>query len=310
MHISLTDSQRKLLAIGGAVLLALVLFVGLSVVARRTVANAPSASGASSIDAYRGLGCWVSIYDKRAWADPEGAVADMAGHGVRTLFIQTGNSNSTGVVYRPDEQARFVVAAHARGLKIVAWYLPEMVDLVHDYDRIAAALALRTVDGQSFDSFALDIESTKIKDIELRNQAFAALTARLRRLVGASYTLGGIVPSPVGIAKATGFWNGFPYGEVAKSYDVLLPMEYYTYRGKGASSVSTDVVSAMRILRAVPGCAKVPVHLIGGLAAKTTAPEVAAFAKGSLATGCIGASLYSWSGTGASEWESLGLLAR
>jgi hypothetical protein len=304
---SLSDSQRALLKIAGVAALALAICV-VPVMLSRRLASTTQSSAAASIDAYRGLGCWVSIYDRRAWSDPEAAVADMAGHGVRTLFIQTGNSNSKGVVYNPPAQERFISAAHARGMKIVAWYLPEMVDLSYDYDRIAQAIALRTSDGQSFDSFALDIESTAIKDTTARAQALAALTVRLRRLVGSSYALGGIVPSPVGIEKQTGFWDDFPYEAVAKDYDVLLPMEYYTYHGKGAKAATADVASSLRILRALPGCATVPVHLIGGLAAKSKGVEVGAFAAQSKANGCVGASLYSWSGITPAEWDALQVL--
>ena len=263
-----------------------------------------------SLDAYRGLGTWVSIYDRRAWADPEAAVADMAGHGVHTLFIQTGNSNSKGVVYNPVGQETFIRAAHARGMKIVAWYLPEMVDMARDYDRIAQAIGLRTIDGQGFDSFALDIESTKIRSIDARNAALAELTVMLRSLVGDAYTLGAIVPSPVGIAKATGFWDDFPYGTVARDFDVLLPMGYYTYHGKGAAAAAADVTESVNIIRWQEGGAPVPIHFIGGLSAKTTPAEVKAFSDATVSTGCIGASLYSWSGTSAGAWESLQSVVR
>lgn len=311
MPMRLSDSGRMLLKIAGAMLLGLALIVGPIAASRLSAPrSAPTASGPLSIDAYRGLGCWVSIYEKAAWADPESAIGDMAGHGVKTLYIQTGNSNSTGVVYNVPAQQRFIVAAHARGMKVVAWYLPEMKDLAYDYDRIAAAIGLQTADGQGFDSFALDIESTKIKDTTARATALAALTARLRLLVGPSYALGGIVPSPVGIAKQTGFWNDFPYAAVAKSYDVMLPMAYYTYHGKGAAAAAADIASSMKILRAIPGCATVPVHMIGGLAAKSKAADAGAFASQSLASGCIGASLYSWSGTSAGEWAALQVLVR
>jgi len=310
MLTKLSESARRLLAIAGAVLLALALIAGFAVLARSRTATTTSTSAAPDIDAYRGLGCWVSIYDKTAWADPEGAIAVMAGHGVRTLFIQTGNSNSKGVVYNEPLQQRFITAAHARGMKVVAWYLPEMVDLASDYDRIAAAIALRTADGQAFDSFALDIESTKIKDTSARAAALAALTTRLRRLVGDTYPLGGIVPSPVGIAKQTGFWNDFPYAAVARSYDVMLPMAYYTYHGTGATAAAADIATSVKIIRATPGCASEPIHMIGGLAKKSSGPETAAFATQSKASGCVGASLYSWSGTNAADWEGLQSLTR
>jgi hypothetical protein len=289
----------------GIALLVLALSIAPVMLARRGVPAAAPVAAPDRLDAYRGLGTWVSIYDSRAWADPEAAVADMAGHGVRTLFLQTGNSNSTGIVYDPAGQERFIRAAHARGMKVVAWYLPEMVDMARDFDRITRAIGLLTSDGQAFDSFALDIESTKIHPIAARNAALAVLTAKLRGLVGPSYVLGGIVPSPVGIAKRTGFWNDFPYGFVATHFDVLLPMGYYTYHGKGPIAAAGDVVESVGRIRVQPGAADVPIHMIGGLAAKTTPAEVRAFADAVVAKDCIGASIYSWSGTTADEWKAL-----
>jgi hypothetical protein len=263
-----------------------------------------------TLDAYRGLATWVSIYDRRAWADPAAAVADMAGHGVQTIFIQTGNSHSTGVVYDPSAQQAFISAAHVHGMRIVAWYLPDMVDVAYDYDRIAQAVALRTADGQGFDSFALDIESTAIRDLSARDATLSVLSAEVRALVGDSYPLGAIVPPPVGIAKQAGFWNDFPYGQVARTFDVLMPMDYYTYQVKGAAPVAADASANVRLLRAQPGCADVPIHLIGGLAAKSTAAEAKAFADAAFVSGCIGVSLYSWSGTTPMEWSALRVVVR
>jgi hypothetical protein len=310
MECDVTQDPRMgdgmLLKIAGLILLCLAIAVVPVVLARKggVPIVAPSAP-ADALDAYRGLGTWISIYDRRAWADPEAAVADMVGHGVHTLFLQTGNSNSKGVVYDPPHQEAFIRAAHAQGMKVVAWYLPEMADLAHDYDRIAQAIGFTTADGQTFDSFALDIESTKVKPVSARDSALADLTARIRGLVGPSRKLGAIVPSPVGIAKQTGFWNDFPYGSVAAGFDVLLPMGYYTYHGKGAAAAAVDVQESVRLMRLQPGAETVPIHFIGGLAAKTTGAEVRAFADAALANGCIGASLYSWSGTTSAEWQAL-----
>jgi hypothetical protein len=86
-------------------------------------------------------------------------------------------------------------------------------------------------------------------------------------------------------------------------------MGYYTYHGKGADAAYADAKENVRLLRAEPGCATVPVHLIGGLAGKTTATETAAFVRACADTKCIGAGLYDWVGTGTAEWKALGAVA-
>src|SRR5436189_4709293 len=142
-------------AITAALLCALAL--GMSGPATSSLAGpgAPAAARSVSLDAYRGLGSWVDIYDTDAMDDPSAAVAVMAAHGVRTLFLQAGNYKHNGLVY-PGKDAEFIRAAHARGMKVVAWYLPLFKSVDTDFTRVQRSIAFRTSDGQAFDSFALD----------------------------------------------------------------------------------------------------------------------------------------------------------
>jgi hypothetical protein len=268
-------------------------------------AIAKGSSKAPSLDAYRGLGMWVDLYDDPAWRDPSAAVADMAKHSVRTLYLETSNSRSKSAIKDPAATAEFIRASHAHGMKIVAWYLPDTKKPATDYSRIAQAIAFKTADGQKFDSFALDIESSAIKSETARNRALNALSARIRRLVGPTYPLGAIIPSPVGLAKKMGYWDDFPYEAVAKKYDVFVPMSYYTYHGKTAKAAYADTRANVRILRAQKGCAKIPIHLIGGIAEKSSAAELREFVRAARETDCFGASFYSWPGTTASHWREL-----
>jgi hypothetical protein len=264
------------------------------------------AAGSASLVAYRGLGTWVDIFDARAWKDPAAAVADMASHGARTLFIETGNSHSKSAFNHPVQIELFIREAHAHGMRIVAWYLPDLKSEAKDLDRVSQAITFRTVDGQSFDSFALDIESSAVRPESKRNAALASLSRKIRAVAGPSYPLGAIIPSPVGLARRAHYWDAFPYESIARTYDVFLPMAYYTYHGTGAQAARADAVDSVRIIRAQKGCATVPIHLIGGLADKSTTREVTAFVRGVRESGCIGASLYGWPGTSAGAWRALG----
>ncbi len=257
------------------------------------------------IGAYRGLGSWVDIYDDRAWKDPAAAVADMAAHGVKTLYLETGNSRSSGELFKPEKIKQFISESHAHDMKIVAWYLPDMIDPAKDFSRINSAIQLQTSDGQRFDSFALDIESGAIKSQKPRNRALMALSRQIRAAVGPAYPLGAIIPSPVGLSRKGSYWGTFPYTDLAPIYDVFVPMGYYTYHGKGAALSYSDTVGNARILRSKPGCSAVPIHMIGGIAEKSSTAEVQAFVRGTQESGCIGASLYSWPGTKAGAWSAL-----
>jgi len=268
---------------------------------KRTV----TARSKKAADIYAGLGAWVDLWDTRAWRDPAGTVDDMASHGVRTLYIETGTAKTPNDVAMPEKMREFISAAHEHDMYVVAWYLPNLKAGSVDLRRVVKAVEFETADGERFDSVALDIESTSVKSIAKRNRNLATLSQQVRASVGSKYPLGGIIPSPVGIRKQTGFWNVFPYATVAQTYDVLMPMAYYTFHGQTAEQAKTDATESMRILREQPGCGELPVHLIGGVSGASSAGEVKAFAKAAKATGCIGASLYDWAGTRANQWDAL-----
>ena len=83
-------------------------------------------------------GSWVSIFSGDAvWDHPREHVARMHRAGVHTLFLQTASSTSPvgSQIYRPTQVARFLHAAHARGMRVVAWYLPPLRDVGREYRR-------------------------------------------------------------------------------------------------------------------------------------------------------------------------------
>ena len=262
------------------------------------------------LDAYVGLGSWVDVYDTPAWRDPSGAVRDMARHGVRTLYIETGSYGSRDPIFKPAALRTFIAAAHANHMRVVAWYLPNMKPRSVDYARIEQAIRFHTADGQHFDSFALDIEATAISSYAVRNRGLETLTKRIRKLVGPKYALGAIIPAPVGLAKKRGYWDAFPYTMLAENYDVFLPMGYYTYHTSSASGAYADARANVRILRSQTGCSVVPIHLIGGIAENSNARGVAAFVRATREDRLLGASLYGWAGTSAGEWRALSAIGK
>jgi hypothetical protein len=265
----------------------------------------PAPTPSSRLAAYRGVGSWVDIFDAKAWRDPAGVVADMAGHGVTTLYLETATARSRSGLTNPSAMSTFITEAHAHHMYVVAWYPPSMRSGSNDFDRIVQAVEFTTADGEKFDSVALDIESTAVKPVSLRNRRLATLSRQVRARVGASYPLGAIIPSPVDLRKQTGFWNVFPYESLASSYDVFLPMNYYSYHVHGSAAVYAETVANMHVLRKQPGCKTIPVHMIGGLAGDTSSAEVSRFSQAARKTGCIGVSLYDWVGTSPAQWVKL-----
>lgn len=267
-----------------------------------------AAAGKAPIRAYRGLGTWVDIYDAEAWNNPAAAAADMKSHGVRTLYLETANYHRPAApqtMFRRTDVAGLIRESHRRGIKVVAWYLPGLKDLSLDYKRSVAAIRYRTPDGQKFDSFALDIEASIVKDVKIRNRRLLSLSKRLRRKVGSRYPLGAITPSPAGMAMHTGYWPGFPYRDLARIYDVFMPMGYYTYHGAGYGNAYRDTRNNIRIIREQTGRSSVPIHVIGGEGAKSSAGETQAYVRVLRESGAIGGGMYDWATTKDSTWRAL-----
>ena len=155
----------------------------------------------------------------------------MAKRGVATLYFETSNYQMRQDIVNRARVARFVEAAHANGMQIVAWYLPSFRDLARDKRRSLAAINFKTPGGEQFDSFALDIESSLVKPAATRSARLVTLSRRLRA-AEPDLPLGAIVPAPRGMQRLPWYWPGFPFVQLAKTYDVFLPMGYFTYRSK------------------------------------------------------------------------------
>jgi len=250
----------------------------------------------------------VDVYDHRAWAQPERTVETMSMVGVATLYLQTGNYRRAEDVVRPDLVARFITAAHDRGINVVAWYLPSLADSGRDFRRTMRAIRFRTVDGDGFDSFALDIEARVVRSPSRRTARLLRLATSIRRAVGPSYALGAIVPSGRRMRLDPGYWPAFPYQGLARSFDVFLPMTYFAYGPSGARGRS-DTLYDVALIRRGTRNAAAPIHVIGGLASLARASEVNAFASTALACGALGMSLYDFLGTRADQWATLSRVA-
>jgi hypothetical protein len=265
--------------------------------ASSTTASAAVSPADSVVDAYRGLGSWVDIYERTSWADPERAIAGMHDHGVRTLYVETSNYRRKLPIKFAAKQARFIQAAHRAGMQVVAWYLPGFRDIRKDYWRSMKAIRFRTQSGQRFDSFALDIESPEVANPYVRTRRLVELSERIRRAVGPSYPLGAIIPTPLGMKDNPTYWPGFPYGALAKLYDVFVPMTYFTWRVSGMDEAHAYTTACIQIIRHEVGSRSVPIHVIGGISDESTSGEADGFVHAVREEGVIGGSYYAYHGT-------------
>jgi hypothetical protein len=262
------------------------------------------ASGRHGVSAYRGAGAWIDQYDADVLDDPFPALSEMKARGVRTVFLETGSWKlPRNLDFRDRQGVELTIdQAHGLGMKVVAWYLPGLDDVALDMRRTRAALALRTLRGGSFDGFAVDIESQRVRPLVLRNAALLRYSRALRRAAGTDYALGAVVPDQRSTTISPGLWPGLPYAALAGVYDVFLPMAYSTYRGHGSSFAYGYARANVEFLR---GATRRPVHLIGGIDPLLLPSEPAAIVRGALDGGAIGVSFYDFAGAQDATWRAL-----
>jgi hypothetical protein len=261
--------------------------------------------------AYRGLGTWVDAYDysreyKGKWTPA--AVDDMAAQGVKTLYIQAAKDRNGGEkgVLSPDLLGQFLERAHGKKMRVVGWYLPRFVDPNRDWGHVDAILKFRS-HGHAFDSVGIDIESTEMSDLKTRNDRLVALSTKLRKAAGAMAVSAIVIPPVVTDKINKNYWPQFPWKALKPSYDVWIPMAYYTNRTKqpewrDAYKYTTENV---RLLRNDLGDQNVPVHLAGGVGTNSTANDYDGLVRGAKDSRSLGASSYDYGVTARSAWPTL-----
>jgi hypothetical protein len=259
---------------------------------------------------FGGLGTWVDIYDGAVYAAPERTAQRMASRDVRTVWVETANFGASVDVVSPVQLGRLVDALHARGIQVVGWYLPGHVKPAVDSRRALAMLAFRTPTGGAFDGVALDVESTKLRNVTLRSRRAVALANELQDAAG-DMPLAVVPFNPRGLERRPMTWPGFPWAELAESADAFAPMVYTGGALGGFDATYGYVTRALRLLRANTGEPDIPIHVAGGVADRLGPEELAGFVAAVSDDGeTIGVSLYDWMTTPPRAWKALAPLNR
>jgi hypothetical protein len=268
------------------------------------------------MDAYRGMGAWIDLYDYvlRTHMDAGAMAANLKQRGVRTIYLQTGRWNLPGDIADATAAAAVVEAAHANGISVVGWYLPGFADIGRDVRASLAVIGFRTPSGQGFDGFAADIEDNRAVGRRLAafNAGVAAYSVKLRSEAPSGSVLGAIVPDAKNNMRAPGLWAGFPWPEIAREYDVVMPMAYWSVVKRGCaagSNAEAYMREVMSLTQSQMGTPK-PMHPIGGIADCTTAKEIEEYVNVGVEQGWLGGSIYDVLTTNASPhgegmWEHL-----
>jgi hypothetical protein len=293
---------------------------GLTIVTTRVglpLSAASAGPAAPSIAVFERLGAWIDVFDYAPRLQPAGAapritpdsVSDMAALGVRTLYVQVANPDGAPSNQLTDrtELRALLDRAHDHDMDLVPWFLPAHTIPADDLAMLKQINALRA-GGERVDGIGLDLESSEVADIPLRNRRAVAFARQTRAIVGDSMPVAAIVYPTVQLEVLnTTLWPDFPYREVARYADAWMPMAYYTYRSSesGLRSAYRYTVDSVDRLRRNLGDAAAPVHIIGGLAEESTPDDYLDLERAARATDALGWSVYDYATTGSWAWPYL-----
>ncbi len=271
----------------------------------------PAPASASSTAPIFGMGTWVDVFDwspSYAKGKPvklaPSVVDVMADQGVQVLYMQTTRADYAGPgdIVDPAVLKQWLARAEARGMQVVAWYLPTLTDVGADVRRLKATAGLATVDG-----IGVDIESKAVADHDERSRRLVELS-RLARTALAGRPLSAItLPNVVTDVINLDYWPRFPWAEIKPFYDVWQPMAYWTNRRSDSPYRNAELYTRENVdrMRAKLGDPNAVVHPIGGIGDKTTPADIAGFLKAAKETRSVGASLYDWSTQAGSSYAPM-----
>ena len=246
----------------------------------------------------RGTGAWVDVYDwsptfvnyKKAGAVPSftlSRIDRMADNGISTLYIQTAKVELPDAVLDRDLLVSIINRARLRGMRVVGWYLPTFADPAADQAHLAATADL------GVDGIGVDIESTAT-ELGLRNQRLVELSSWLRSTYPSMPLSAIVLPPVVTEVLNTKYWPQFPWQDLKTSYDVWMPMSYWTNRTPQSGWRDGYLYTRENIdrIRVDLGMPTATIHPVGGLSDAATDHDIDGFVQAANEKGAIGAGLY------------------
>jgi hypothetical protein len=157
------------------------------------------------------------------------------------------------------------------------------------------------------EGIAVDIESTKVGDVAERSRRLVSLSAALRHALPGRPIAATVLPPVVTELINTHYWPGFPYREIASSYDVWQVMDYWTFRTKSSGYRDAYRYTAENLdrLKADLGGLGSVMDPVGGIGDQTTAADIDGFHRAAAERGAVGASIYDYRTTGDALWPGL-----
>jgi hypothetical protein len=292
-----------------AVLLPLALTAPLLGSSPATAAVAPP-TGRGDLRSFTGLGTWVDGYDfsRELTKSPTvtaRTVQFMAANGVQTIYLQAAKRSpkTPNLLLSKDRLGAILLAAHARGIRVVGWYLPTFDSPAADFAHLDAMMQFK-VDGQHFDAIGIDIENTDVP-VATRNARLVALSKKVRARTWLPISAIVLPPVLTEVIHPT-YWRGsFPWTALKPSYDVWIPMGYYTAYGRYPTWRDAGRSTSEDIKRVKGHLGDVKISYAGGIADTSTRTDYQRFPAAAKAAGALGISTYDYATTPSWAWSYL-----
>jgi hypothetical protein len=255
-----------------------------------------------------GKGMWITL-GPIADSNPKAIVQAALDSGIRHLYLESAISPLG--FHGKQSVGPLLEEAHRHGLIVLAWVYPYLYDIASDVALTREVAAYRSKTGEQFDGIAADLERN------MAGPAISAYSQLIRAYLGQHYLLVGVTYPAQSLAS-------YPFGAVARSYNVVAPMDYWhqtatsrglNYGGMGygadySQRYAEDSILAIR--RAAPGAKIEPIgqafdnfgHEEMGPNAPS-AEEIKGFLRGSKLSGAIGVSFFQWMTATDAEWRAI-----
>jgi hypothetical protein len=258
-----------------------------------------------------GTPVWSGIAGKGLWftdylphhTDITALVAAAKALGVTHLYPRVAET-SYGF-YDQNTLNRLLPVAHAAGMKVIAWVYPYLRNVANDLIMTQAVATYRTPSGDQVDGI--------IADIEERTDAPAvfAYGQVLRQMVGPGTLLIASTYNPIGRPS-------YPYAEVAASFNVISPQDYWHDTPKGtfdANSPRQLLTISIMTIRAELGGEQIPIEEDGQMydqfsygepgGHQPSAAEITGDLQAAKDLGCVSISFFDWRTASPDELDAL-----
>jgi hypothetical protein len=254
----------------------------------------------ANLNAVRGLGMWCTpaVLDV---APPHALVAAaLAGH-ITHLYVEV--AWSYGGFTGEHTLAEILPAAHAAHIAVIAWIYPYLNDLPADVALSRRVARYVAPSGDRPDGIMADVEQN------MQEPYVRAYGEILRAELGPRVLMG------IATYPPQSYWGArYPFRTVARSWDVIVPMDYWhtsagSYSAQDAARYVTASIDGIR--RAV-GPSQVAIEVLGQMfdlyqdgRSSPSAAEIEGALQATIAGHAIGISFFEWNHATPGEWGAL-----